>query len=220
MPCRIRQTMVEWGEREGHAMESLLNALYAAYAPEVLILYGSYADGTNGADSDFDALILSDHAPHHDVSVVEGVQMDVWVYPADYFAQDDALSEVIQIADGVLVHDPHGRGAALQSRVRAMLAAQQGKSAEENAEALAWCRKMLRRTARMDAEGMFRWHWLLTESLEIACDLLHQPYPGPKKALRWLEQHHPALHAVYARALAEWTQEALTEWVNTLEGLL
>lgn len=37
-------------------MESILNALCAAYAPEALILYGSYADGTNGADSDFAAL--------------------------------------------------------------------------------------------------------------------------------------------------------------------
>lgn len=201
-------------------MERILNALYAAYAPEVLILYGSYADGTNGADSDFDALILTDHAPHHDVSVVEGVQMDVWVYPADYFTADTALAEVIQIADGVLVHDPHGKGAALQGRVRAMLASQPVKSAVENAEALAWCRKMLRRTARADAEGLFRWHWLLTESLEIACDLLHQPYPGPKKALRWLERTHPALHAVYARALAEMTQAALTDWVSALEALL
>lgn len=201
-------------------MESLLNALDAAYAPEVLILYGSYADGTNGADSDFDALLLADHAPCHDVSVVEGVQLDVWVYPPDYFADDASLAEVIQIEDGIIVHDPHGRGAMLQSRVRAMLAAQPGKSAEENAEALAWCRKMLKRTERKDAEGLFRWHWLLTESLEIACDLLHHPYPGPKKALRRLERVHPALHAAYARALAEFTQAALTDWVNALEALL
>lgn len=201
-------------------MESLLNALYAAYAPEVLILCGSYADGTNGADSDFDALLLADHAPCHDVSVVEGVQLDVWVYPADYFAADDALLEIVQIADGVVVHDPHGIGAALQSRVRTMLAAQPGKSAAENAEALAWCRKMRKRTERTDAEGLFRWHWLLTESLEIACDLLHHPYQGPKKALRWLAAQHPALYAAYARALAELTQAALTDWINALEALL
>lgn len=201
-------------------MERILNALYAAYAPEVLILYGSYADGTNGTGSDFDALLLADHAPYHDVSVVEGVQLDVWVYPLDYFADDAALAEIIQIEDGIIVHDPQGRGAALQSRVRALRASQPVKSAEENAGSLAWCRKMLRRTARADAEGLFRWHWLLTESLEIACDLLHQPYPGPKKALRWLERTHPALHAVYARALAEMTQAALTDWVSALEALL
>lgn len=201
-------------------MESILNALCAAYAPEALILYGSYADGTNGADSDFDALLLSDHAPHHDTSTIEGVQMDVWVYPADYFTADDTLAEVIQIEDGILVHDPHGKGAALQSRVRALRASMPGKSAVENAESLAWCRKMLRRTARPDAEGLFRWHWLLTESLEIACDLLHQPYPGPKKALHWLEKHQPELYAAYFRALSAPDHAALADWITALEALL
>ncbi len=201
-------------------MESILNALYAAYAPEALILYGSYADGTNGEGSDFDALVLADHMPYHDVSFVEGVQLDVWVYPADHFTSNDALAEVIQIEDGILVHDPHGQGAELQRRVRALRASQPGKSAGDNAESLAWCRKMLQRAARADAEGLFRWHWLLTESLEIACDLLHQPYPGPKKALRWLEKHQPELYAVYLNALSTADHAALADWIAALEALL
>ena len=200
-------------------MEGILNYLYATYAPRALILYGSYADGTNDGDSDFDALILAD-VQRHDVSTVDGVQLDVWVYPVDYFHADDTLTEAVTIAEGYILHDPEGLGAALQERVRAHLAARPGKSAEENAETLAWCRKMLKRTARNDAEGLYRWHWLLTDSLEIACDLLHHPYRGPKKSLRWLEEAHPAVHAAYLRALAEFTQSALTAWIACLEGLL
>lgn len=201
-------------------MEDILNYLYGTYAPDALILYGSCADGTDNEDSDFDALVLAEHAPHHDVSIVEGVQLDVWVYPADYFAADDTLEEIVQIADGVVLHDPRGIGASLRERVQSYAAARPEKSAAENAESLAWCRKMLARTARADAEGLYRWHWLLADSLEIACELLHQPYRGPKKSLRWLEQAQPDLYAVYTHALAEFTQEALAAWIACLEGLL
>lgn len=220
MRCGYTMFMVEYGGKEANAVESILNYLYGTYAPEALILYGSYADGMDNEGSDFDALILADREAHHDVSIVDGVQMDVWVYPADYFAADDALDEAVQIADGVVLHDSQGKGTALRARVRDYIAAQPGKSAGENEESLAWCRKMLARSARTDAEGLYRWHWLLTDSLEIACDLLHQPYCGPKKSLRWLENAHPDVYAAYARALAEFTQEALTAWVKCLEKLL
>ena len=208
------------GAKGEKCVENILNYLYGTYAPKTLILYGSYADGTDGPDSDFDALILANHQAYHDVSTVDGVRLDVWVYPADHFDADDALEEAVTIEDGIVLHDPEGLGAALKARVRAYLAAQPGKSAEDNAASIAWCRKMLARTARADAEGLYRWHWLLTESLEIACDLLHQPYRGPKKALRWLEKARSDVYAPYARALAEFTPEALTAWVACLEGLL
>lgn len=201
-------------------VEDILNYLYETYAPETLILYGSYADGTDNEGSDFDALILADYEVYHDMSNVGGVQLDVWVYPVDYFATDDTLEEIVQIADGIVLHDPRGKGAALRELVKAYAATRPVKSDEENAASLAWCRKMLVRTARADAEGLYRWHWLLADSLEIACDLLHQPYRGPKKSLRWLEDAYPDVYAVYARALAEFTQEALTAWVECLEGLL
>lgn len=201
-------------------MEAILNDLYAKYAPETLILYGSYADGTAGEGSDFDALILANHPAQHDVSVVDGTQLDVWVYPVDYFAKDDALEEVVTILDGVILRDTQGYGAALQARVQAWWSARPRKSAEENAASVAWCRKMLARTERMDAEGFFRWHWLLTDSLEIACDLLHRPYRGPKKALRWLENEHPQVCAVYQNALSSFKREALRVWIDCLEGLL
>ena len=35
------------------------------------------------------------------------------------------------------------------------------------------CKKMLLRTLRSDAEGLYRWHWVLIDSLEIFCDAVH-----------------------------------------------
>ncbi len=201
-------------------MERIINYLYSKYAPYALISYCSYADGTAGEGSDFDALILAEGEAQHDVAIVADIQLDVWVYPVEYFAEDASLEEAVTILDGIILHDPQGLGAALKERVAAYFAAKPGKTTQENAASLAWCRKMLARTARADAEGLYRWHWLLADSLEIACDLLHQPYRGPKKSLRWLEAAHPAVYAVYARALAEFTREALEAWIRCLEGLL
>lgn len=201
-------------------MEKILNTIYGKYAPTAVVLYGSYADGTAGDDSDFDALVLAEHAAYHDVSIVDGVQLDVWVYPVDYFVENAALEEAVTILDGVILHDPQGVAADLKARVEAWFAAKPEKSPEENAASVAWCRKMLARTARKDAEGLYRWHWLLTESLEIACDLLHHPYRGPKKSLRWLAEAQPQVYAVYAQALTEFSQAALRAWVDCLEGVL
>lgn len=220
MRCRPALFMVEYGGRENNNMESILNYLYGTYAPEALILYGSWADGTNNAGSDFDALIIAERAAYHDVSVVNGVQLDVWVYPPEHFAADDALEEIVQIVDGVVLHDPQAIGAALKARVQQYVDSIPVRSAEDNAQSVAWCRKMLSRTARGDAEGLYRWHWLLTDTLEIACDLLYHPYRGPKKSLRWLEAAHPAVYAAYARALSDFSQEALSAWIDCLEGLL
>lgn len=46
-----------------------------------------------------------------------------------------------------------------------------------------WCLKMFERVKRNDAEGMCRWHWVLIDSLEIYCDIMHHPYWGPKKII-------------------------------------
>lgn len=201
-------------------MDEIIKYIQATYEPAAIIVYGSYADGTQGIHSDFDAVVLTKNDPRqHDVSVVSGVQLDVFIYPADYFKDESACDEILPVIDGQLVFDAEGAGEALLARVRAYADNIARKSAAEVAEALAWCRKMCERTRRGDTEGLYRHHWLLMESLEIACDALEYPYRGPKKSLRWLEQAHPDVYAVYARALADFSQDALTAWLECLEGL-
>ena len=98
--------------------------------------------------------------------------------------------------------DRDGLGLALKERAADWLARRPVKSLDELRVQTAWCRKMLRRTQRGDAEGLFRLHWLLTDSLEICCDLLGRPYQGPKKSLRWLAEARPEGYALYTAALA------------------
>mgnify|MGYP002508212092 CR=1 FL=1 len=47
----------------------------AGYSPLSIILYGSYANGTNNLNSDFDALVISHHHEEfHDTSFVNGIR--------------------------------------------------------------------------------------------------------------------------------------------------
>lgn len=201
-------------------MEEILRYIHKNYDPLSIILYGSYANGTQGEHSDFDGLVLSKSRPAcHDASFVQGVQLDLFVYPADHFEGAFDCGEVLQIFDGNVVFDPEGRGEALRRRVLDYIDRLPKKTAEELASSLAWCRKMLLRTRRGDPEGLFRWHWLLADSLEIFCDIAGQPYWGPKKSLLWMKSQHPAAYQAYARALADFTPSSLESWIGQLEAM-
>ena len=61
-------------------MEQVIAYLKQTYNPLSILVYGSFADGSHSANSDFDALVISEsHPPFHDVSFVNGIQLDVFV---------------------------------------------------------------------------------------------------------------------------------------------
>lgn len=195
-------------------METILNYLRETYRPSTLILYGSWADGSNNAGSDFDCLLLCDRdEPHHDVSIVEGIQLDAFVYPVDS-VKDCNPEEFLQIHDGRILLDETGAGAALKETVNAYITEAASAAREDSLAQLDWCRKMLLRTQRGDAEGFFRWHWLLCDSLEIWCGLQGQFYFGPKKAIRYLKEADPVGFALYEKALKAMDDQALTAWIK------
>ena len=67
-------------------MEQIIEYIKRNYNPISIILYGSYANGTNNLNSDFDSLVISyDHEQFHDTSFVNGIQLDVFVYPVSYY---------------------------------------------------------------------------------------------------------------------------------------
>lgn len=196
-------------------MEHILRYIQETYAPLSIILYGSYADGTNGLNSDFDALVITaDHERFHDTSFVDGILLDVFVYPAKYFESSYSCEDFVQIFDGRIVTDSSSIGKALQETVRAYLKNRPGKTGTELQADIDWCVKMSARAKRCDCEGLFRWHWLLIDSLEIFCDIMHQPYLGPKKALKWMEKAHPEAFDRYKRALQNFQMDDLDEWIG------
>ena len=99
-------------------MEKILSYIEDTYAPAALFVYGSYADGSNGPDSDFDALALTADGPaRRDVSLVDGVRLDLFVHPAADFQGDFPMAEFLRLLDGKLVWDRDGSGKALLEKL-------------------------------------------------------------------------------------------------------
>ena len=68
--------------------EIIIEYLIETYKPEAIITYGSFGDGSFNENSDFDALVIADHAKYHDSSMVDDTVLDVFVYPAETFEKD------------------------------------------------------------------------------------------------------------------------------------
>lgn len=203
------------------SMESILEYLKKTYRPSGIIAYGSFADGSANAHSDFDALVIADvPAPLHDGAVVGGTELDVFVYPTANFRGDYDREEYVQVFDGNILLDEDGSAAALKQSVLDYLDSFPAKTREENEKNVSWCEKMLLRAERGDAEGFFRWHWLLTDSLQIYCDLRSWRYFGPKKSLRRMRAEDAEGYQRYCAALAGLDYGALSAWIGYLRALM
>ena len=201
-------------------MDQIIQYIKQKYNPLSVILYGSYANGTNDANSDFDALVISNGCELcHDTSFVGTTQLDVFVYPASYFDEDYDYSDFIQIFDGKVVMDTEDKGKQLRTSVQSYLHDRPKKTKMENQANIDWCTKMLERANRGDAEGLFRWHWVLTESLEIFCDITHHLYLGPKKSILWMKEQHPVAFACYETALSNFNYESLKNWISYIKDI-
>ena len=71
-------------------LEKIIEYIKQKYNPLSIILYGSYANGTNNLNSDFDALVLQHHLPlyiHHHL-VVTPSSCEAWhgivSYPREF----------------------------------------------------------------------------------------------------------------------------------------
>lgn len=195
----------------------IIDYIISKYDPHTLIVYGSYADGSNNADSDFDAMLVTDgEFPPHDASAVAGVVLDLFVYPTSAFGGTADYEKYIQVFDANIVIDKRGLGRKLKDGVNAYISSIPLKTDAECMRETEWCEKMLARTQRGDAEGYFRWHWLLMDSLEVYCDIRGVRYFGPKKALREMDRNAPEAMELYSAALRSIDADALKRWVEYL----
>ena len=197
-------------------MENLIAYLRSRYDPVGLICYGSYRDGTRNEQSDFDALLLIREGKCvHDISEVGGVQMDVFVYPQNWtFAPED----FVQLYDGAVIIDETGAAAQLLHQVRQYVDKYPRKTQEEKHELKSWCTKMLFRAKRTDAEGSYRSHWLLTDSLQIYCDIRDRFYFGPKKTILWMQKYDPKGFALLSKTMDD--RSSLDLWINYIFEVL
>ena len=118
----------------------------------------------------------------------------------------------------MIIVDNEERGKTLQMKVRSYLQNRPQKTKAEIDANVDWCIKMLARVKRYDAEGMFRWHWVLIDSLEIFCDIKQHTYLGPKKALKWMEKNHPSAFVCYKNALDNFSINSLEDWIAYIKN--
>ncbi|WP_293760262.1 nucleotidyltransferase domain-containing protein [uncultured Aquitalea sp.] len=165
------------------------------------LLYGSRANDTAGPDSDYDILAFANQdRVVRDARVVAGAFLDVFIYPETMLA--DPPEELIRAVGGKVLFQRLAEGDGLLARLQAMQAAPLPVLPEDEVQAMkAWAWKMLARSRRQDAEGLYRRVWLLTALLEDYFTLKRMRYPGPKKALRCLELAEPEVFASYLTAL-------------------
>lgn len=201
-------------------MKEILDALVARWRPAAVLVYGSFADGTQDAQSDFDALVITrTPAPPHDTSVLCGHPLDVFFSSPEIFDGEWFPEDFVQLYHAVDAYDPEGIGRTVIGAVRRWVDSRPPRSRADCLDSLAWCGKMLARSGRGDPEGDYRLLWLLTDSLEIWCDLTGRFCFGPKKSLALLRDTDPAGYALYAAALRAPSPETAAPWVAHLRRL-
>ena len=199
--------------------DKIISYLKETYQPDAIITYGSFADGSENEHSDFDALVIADHKKMHDSSVIDGIILDVFIYPIELFRSEYDPQEFVQIRDGIIVSDKNGIADQLQKRVRSYIESIPKKTIDEILQEICWCEKMVLRTMRNDVEGCYRWHWVLFDSLEIYCDIKRINYYGPKKALRLMKQTDEEAFRKYSKALQIFERKYLSDWISYLKRI-
>ena len=102
-------------------MDRIVQYLREKYRPRALLVYGSYVRGDQDGFSDFDCMVIVDSKEkNHDDSVVDGVQLDCYIFTADEVSGED-VDPYITAYDSRIVFDD-GIGASLKERVRKYVA--------------------------------------------------------------------------------------------------
>ncbi len=199
-------------------MEKIVAYLKEKYRLSSMIVSGDYAEGNIRPDSIFEAIAMGATSPYaHESGVVEGVKLDVLIYPREIFYGEIALDEFEAAHEGLVVLDEDGMASWLKRMIAQQIASIPLKPTEALEEALHWCRSMCLRSAQPDAEGLFCRHWLLTDSVEVYSDVCGEPFLSPKKTMSKMAKHDPEAAEIHLRAMGSMNHADLAAWVELLE---
>ncbi|MDA8441755.1 MAG: nucleotidyltransferase domain-containing protein [Peptococcaceae bacterium] len=181
-------------------LDELRNYLVNKYGCHLIILYGSYATGEYTAESDIDVVCFCDDVGvENDTTVLSGRQLDAWIYSTGSL---NNIEPYLHITDGKVIFDQRGLGGAFLSQIAERYAKEPEQLSEEQKQFLKrWLQKMLRRSTKGDPEGDYRFHWMLTDSLEIYFKIKGLWFMGPKKSLKWLNQNDAYTYTLFKSAL-------------------
>lgn len=194
---------------------SIIKYLVERYNPHTIIMYGSFSNHTNNKNSDFDVLLISDNVQtQHDGTFIDGIELDAFIYSTNDFEKITNVSKFVQAFDGKIILDDKDFGKKLINDIKLYIKQHSVVAPEEKIHLQEWCYKMLTRTKRRDTEGMFRWHWLLHDSLEIYCNMRDMFYFGPKKTLLWIERNDKEGYELVDKALKTLDEVFLKDWIE------
>jgi len=178
-------------------------------------MYGSYADGTHSENSDFDCMVIVDKKTvSQDNSFVSGIQLDLFIYSLDEIINIDNIDDFVQIYDAQIIKDTDNVASNLVMGINDHIYKNSEKPAVEKNNLKSWMVKMLRRAEHSDTEGLFRYHWLLVDSLEIYFIQRNMYYFGPKKSIAYLKNNDVAAYTLFDRALKTVDSLCLKEWIT------
>lgn len=200
--------------------EQIVNFLKQKYQPIAFVLYGSFAEGTENEQSDFDAILIYQGEDVHENSFFETTQLDVFCYSKKSMEKDFEPQNFPQLYGAKILIDTEGLAKGLQEQVEEWIQSQTRKSLLELEFEVNWCEKMLVRAYREDAEGFFRRYWLLVDSLQIYMDILGEYYFGSKKALKFLAEKEETAYFIYEQALKDNSLLSLERWINYIKQSL
>jgi predicted nucleotidyltransferase len=205
--------------RADQILDHVYQDLVAAHAVHTILLYGSRADGSAGADSDYDVAAFGPIDSSFRVArLVDGAYLDVFVYPEAFLL--DPTEEYLKLRGSHVILQRGAEAEDFLSKLEEIFRRGPAPLPPDEIEARkVWAHKMAARMQRADLEGNYRRVWLLTALLEDYFHLRGLWYQGPKKALRWLQQFDvPTYDAMHLALEPNASKEAVSSLVHRVAG--
>ena len=181
-------------------LDYVIKYIIEQYNCHSIILYGSFANGGYTDESDIDLLCFSDdYNKENDTTILNNRQLDAWIYNS----QDmNDISQFLHVKDGKIILDNKNKCSEFLANIDLMFDEGPKQLTDKEKDFLKdWLKKMLRRAKKGDIEGNFRYHWMLTDMLEIYFNIKGIWYLGPKKSLNWLYENDKTIYQMFDKAL-------------------
>jgi hypothetical protein len=182
-------------------LTAVCEQLVAKHGAHTVMLYGSRADGSATAESDYDVVVFAPIGnAMRDARQHNGDYLDIFVYPESVLIEPS--EEFLHLRQSQVLLQRGNEGDTFLEQLDILF--QQGPAPlppDEITARITWIHKMLARMQRGDAEGNYRRIWLLFSLLEDYFQLRRQWYQGPRKSLALLQRSEPEMHAKFVSAL-------------------
>ena len=182
-------------------LQDLCAGLIRDFSAHTILLYGSRADGTENAFSDYDVAAFADvPVPKRDTRIVDGHFLDVFIHP-EAILRNPTREHLTLRKSRILAQRGDEASDFLVGLDAIFERGPEPLAADEIEARRTWARKMALRIRRCDMEGNFRRAWLLTALLEDYFCLRGLWYQGPKKSFQLLLASDGATYRAFDEAL-------------------